>query len=1209
MMRTKVNTGSRAVSVSETTGGERLLQIGLSSKQRENVMRSAVFSLVFAILFYPALVLANDNAPLAEEVIQKIVREPLSATQNPLPSSVAESLDNAVVELEGLALDIGSDRGSNKKAANVSDAFEKSQPRLNASRNKLKLLREETRRQIAASRGRLTKLGLADKVRAVDNFKKEVEQRFDAIDAALGNVDKSHAGNRRNTVSSTKALLKQYLGKMKQGEPVAVNPITTFRQDIPLTNQPQIKAKQPPQYLSEQPVDNSAQKLTSKSSKAIMAAAPPLPAETQDCNCTSADLGQAQEEVKQTAEITALAEKLGFSPVKIFKYVYDTISYEPYYGSLKGAQGTLISGAGNDTDQASLLIALLRASNIPARYVKGRIQVLDAAPAGKNGRAAKWLGAKDYGGAVAMLGQGRNPGVGAVVNSSSQKIGVQLTHVWVEACVPYGHYRGAKIDNTGHRWIPLDPSFKEKSYQDGLTHSATFDYSGFLAKRINGPDSLPHEAYAQRVKASIRGSNPNASLADVPYRGSIIPLKMDILPASLPYDVTQFLAWGEGNTGAEAATLPAGHRYQLKTTVSDTANTQLSTKTLVMAEHALKRITLSFKGATSTDETALAAWRMDGNLTSAVPSTINVVPVIKSEATDQAVGTTSVKLTTQNNRLNLQVLLPELGAGDCSTSAPSCINGITYTNIGAANYHALQAYAFQASDLLLRTRAAKLLQAVKATPNPNTNLEETEGEFLHVVGLKYMRSITDAGKRVGELDGGSGDSGNHLGLTSTQMKVSYLFDLPFAVNRTGFLVDMPGGLSRSTDLASGAPVYKTFLLSGYTGSAYESYIWQENSHLDAVSTVRGIQYAREKGIAVLTVTSANWATESVKLTSNTNAALNYAPAEVSAIKTNYIDKGFTLTIPSSLIQYDNWKGAVYVAEKNDLANPANPIAQAGFIIGRYAGGYTLSTPISYSYSPPINTGYNLGTYTPAAANPPSIPPPAVGSNNWGISNYITLAGDPVNMVTGNMYHTERDIAISGRGGLPLVFERSYNSRMPKDGPLGFGWTHSLNHSLKFYGVESSVAKVAWVDGTGNEKYFGTASHSSGNIAVNTTLSNSAGIFVTFQRLADGTYQIKEKNGLTYEFESVTGTTAGGQKARLLSITDRNGNALTLTYTGANLTQVKDGLNRALTFTCTGARITQIQDFSGRTHQYGYDAAGNLISYKNPLAVAAPATQP
>ena len=145
-------------------------------------------------------------------------------------------------------------------------------------------------------------------------------------------------------------------------------------------------------------------------------------------------------------------------------------------------------------------------------------------------------------------------------------------------------------------------------------------------------------------------------------------------------------------------------------------------------------------------------------------------------------------------------------------------------------------------------------------------------------------------------------------------------------------------------------VYKSFLLSGYASSAYESYIWQENSRLDAVSTVRGIQFARETAIEVLSLNTANWSvagdttctntlSQCFKFTNNTNALLNYSPAEVSGIKANYIDQSFTLTIPRSKIQYDNWKGYVFVAEKNNLPTSA----QGSYIIaGSYAGGYTTS---------------------------------------------------------------------------------------------------------------------------------------------------------------------------------------------------------------------------------------------------------------------------
>ena len=71
--------------------------------------------------------------------------------------------------------------------------------------------------------------------------------------------------------------------------------------------------------------------------------------------------------------IVQKASELGNDPNAIFAFVRDEIGYESYRGSLRGARGTLWSNAGNALDQASLLIALLRASGIPARYVQGTL--------------------------------------------------------------------------------------------------------------------------------------------------------------------------------------------------------------------------------------------------------------------------------------------------------------------------------------------------------------------------------------------------------------------------------------------------------------------------------------------------------------------------------------------------------------------------------------------------------------------------------------------------------------------------------------------------------------------------------------------------------------------------------------------------------------------------------------------------------------------
>lgn len=71
--------------------------------------------------------------------------------------------------------------------------------------------------------------------------------------------------------------------------------------------------------------------------------------------------------------IQAVAAELNQDPFEIFEFVRDDIGFESYLGSLRGSRGTLWSSAGNSLDQASLMIALLRASGVEAQYVQGTL--------------------------------------------------------------------------------------------------------------------------------------------------------------------------------------------------------------------------------------------------------------------------------------------------------------------------------------------------------------------------------------------------------------------------------------------------------------------------------------------------------------------------------------------------------------------------------------------------------------------------------------------------------------------------------------------------------------------------------------------------------------------------------------------------------------------------------------------------------------------
>jgi len=65
--------------------------------------------------------------------------------------------------------------------------------------------------------------------------------------------------------------------------------------------------------------------------------------------------------------------------VEIYRWVRNHVEWQPSWGAVQNADITLGSKRGNAMDIASLTIALLRASGIPARYVHGTIDVPEAA--------------------------------------------------------------------------------------------------------------------------------------------------------------------------------------------------------------------------------------------------------------------------------------------------------------------------------------------------------------------------------------------------------------------------------------------------------------------------------------------------------------------------------------------------------------------------------------------------------------------------------------------------------------------------------------------------------------------------------------------------------------------------------------------------------------------------------------------------------------
>lgn len=98
-------------------------------------------------------------------------------------------------------------------------------------------------------------------------------------------------------------------------------------------------------------------------------------------------------------EIKALARSLKGDPCLIYNYVKNNIEYVPYWYPAKGPTGTYLDGCGNDFDQASLMIALLRESGFTtttARYIIGYMRIPDA-------DLANWFGIPNTSAAIDNL--------------------------------------------------------------------------------------------------------------------------------------------------------------------------------------------------------------------------------------------------------------------------------------------------------------------------------------------------------------------------------------------------------------------------------------------------------------------------------------------------------------------------------------------------------------------------------------------------------------------------------------------------------------------------------------------------------------------------------------------------------------------------------------------------------------------------------------
>jgi RHS repeat-associated protein len=422
-------------------------------------------------------------------------------------------------------------------------------------------------------------------------------------------------------------------------------------------------------------------------------------------------------------EIVAKAQELGHDPLRLYNFVHDTIETEVYYGSKKGALGTLREGAGNDFDQASLLIALLRASGIAARYEYSVVRLTPA-------QAESYAGTETVAAAVDALASAGVPVEGQA--QGSQWVSVQMEHAFVRAWVPYTNYRGLAGPGARELWVSLDPSVKRSEALPRVDVSAVaFDFAGYLALPANPPPKSPLETYEQSVRDYIRQNNLEcATLDGAMVRRKILADRLPLLPGTPPVERVTMLQ--------TFAAVPSDFQH-----------------------------TVTFEGpGIQVSETVARLWgkRLDVHYTPDVPEdepwSVQVAPVLQLEDDTQPLDTGTAVSAGMPQTLTLRFGLP--GRGD---------DTVDHALLAGGRY-AIGLDAGKVPEVLLAERRRKL---------GDLSGDEQETEKLHVAALSYLRDQELARDEAAGLRGGRTFQDTEETLVGIEPKVTMVDGVPVSI--------------------------------------------------------------------------------------------------------------------------------------------------------------------------------------------------------------------------------------------------------------------------------------------------------------------------------------------------------------------------------------------------------------------------------------------
>ncbi|MCX8117442.1 MAG: transglutaminase family protein, partial [Desulfobacterota bacterium] len=332
---------------------------------------------------------------------------------------------------------------------------------------------------------------------------------------------------------------------------------------------------------------------------------------------------QSTSEAPITQEIALLAQSLNWNPVSIYEWVKNNIETEWYWGMMKGAEETLRQRRGNDADQASLLISLLRASGYPARYVRGVIEFFPDLEGAKN-----LFGIDEPHKMAEYLQKAGIPF--KVIISGGRITNLQMEHIWVEVYVPYANYRGAILDEHGKTWLGLDTSIKVTgySYNSPREIPATLSFLALRDQYLSAPQNqTPLEYLRSQIGSQLSNLSQPVSYEELLWTRTLIPEVLNILPASLQFRQTRITH--------EYTELPEELRHRVRFIAAQGPHQELFDITLDASRLSNQKIVLTYEPESREDQEIINSY---GGLDNTPGYLIRLRPVLTLNGEKVAVG-------------------------------------------------------------------------------------------------------------------------------------------------------------------------------------------------------------------------------------------------------------------------------------------------------------------------------------------------------------------------------------------------------------------------------------------------------------------------------------------------------------------------------------------------------------------------------------------